>query len=506
MELLKKTVKYYETVMEKSILHDESSDMIVSDAYPDFERIVGATGNVFIKDKAAQNGRVLISGVVKVTALCMPEDGSRIHRIEVPVNFAHMEDGNRITSNSLVSVEAQIRNIEPRMANPRKISVKAYIILKVSVYEASEREICYDIASEDHEKMQVLKNKYEASLAVDVKEKNFTIIEDMEIGSMSASQEICGHKISMINEETRLVKNKAIVKGTAQIRLMALNVGTSEMSNLDFRLPYSQILEMDGVDENCEISMTSHIKNADFVMNENDGGRKLQCMVSVEIFAVASSRQVINAVCDAYSTIYETNLETVPCAFTGPINKKERTVDVNEIITFDMPVRSVIDYSVALEAPEFYSDPEPSIKSMAYIAVLYKNGADEIISDTASVMVNYKEPMMNEYCGMKCECTALHLTPMPDGTMQVSMSVLFAVSDKDCVKIPHIRKVELNRDHKKEFNQNLSLLLTYMPGEESLWSLAKRYNTTAMQIAAANGFAPDERIPAGRMLLIPFER
>ncbi|GEM_PF-6800890 len=509
MELKKRTVKYYESVMEKSIVHSESTDMIVSDAYPDFERIISAVGNVYIKDKTAQNGRVLISGVARVTALCMPEDGSKIHRIEVPVNFAHIEEGNFITQNSLVSVEANVRNVEPRMANPRKISARVNIMLKISVFEASEKEICFDIASDENERLQVLKNQYEASFATDVKEKSFTIIEDMDMDSMTASQELCGHKISMANEEVRVVKNKAIAKGNAMIRLMAMNPATFEFSSIDFKLPYSQILEMDGIDENCEISVTSCIKNADLVANEDasSGAKKLQCMIAVEIFAVAYSKQMISAVCDVYSTSYDTTLETMPCAFSYPCAKKERIVEINEIVPFDMQVKSIVDWNVALEAPEYCTEPEAGICTTAYITLLYKNEAGELVSGTKTLPVSLNDAYMRkDFSNCSCDYTSFHATPTSDGTVSVMMSVLFVTTDKDCVKIPYIQKVELGHDRKKGGNCSLSLILTYLQRDESLWSIAKRYNTTAAEIADANGFSTEEKIPQGRMLLIPVDR
>ncbi|MDP4109631.1 MAG: DUF3794 domain-containing protein [Bacillota bacterium] len=509
MELKKRTVKYYESVMEKSIVHSESAEMIVSDAYPDFERIVSAVGNVFIKDKTAQNGRVLISGVAKVTALCKPEAGGKIHRVDVPVNFAHVEEGTLITQKSYISVQAAVRNIEPRLVNPRKIFVRVNISLKITAYEASEKEICYEIASEENENLQLLKNQYETMLAIEIKEKSFTVIEDVDIDQVAETHELCGHKISVRNEETRLTKNKAVVKGSLMVHLTALNAATSELRGHDFRLPFSQILEMEGIDETCELKIASHIKNADFVVGGGETGtsRKLQCMVSVEIFAVAYAKQIVNAVCDVYSTNFETTLETAPCVFTSPGATRERIVEVNEAVKLDSPVLSVIDSSVSLSAPEMISDPQSKITSTAYVSVLYQNTANELSSGTAAINVDCMDPVAGkDGADISCECSSYHVSANPDGSVQVSMSVLFETEEKVSVKIPHIKKVSLNHDRKNEQNRNLSLILTYMPGGESLWSVAKRYNTTASQIASANGFTADEKIPQGRMLLIPIER
>ena len=59
----------YDTVLDATVLHEETMEMIVPDACPDILRIVDTAGTVCLKSKEAQEGRVEISGSCRVEVL-----------------------------------------------------------------------------------------------------------------------------------------------------------------------------------------------------------------------------------------------------------------------------------------------------------------------------------------------------------------------------------------------------------------------------------------------------
>jgi len=65
---------------------------------------------------------------------------------------------------------------------------------------------------------------------------------------------------------------------------------------------------------------------------------------------------------------------------------------------------------------------------------------------------------------------------------------------------------KLLADTPKDLSAAPSLVLRRLGKEESLWMLAKQYNTTIAGILAANGLGTEEDISAEKLLLIPKKR
>ena len=66
----------YDAVLETTVFHEETMEMIVPDACPDILRIVDTAGMVCVKDKGTQEGRVEVTGTARCSVLYLPDGES----------------------------------------------------------------------------------------------------------------------------------------------------------------------------------------------------------------------------------------------------------------------------------------------------------------------------------------------------------------------------------------------------------------------------------------------
>ena len=66
--------------------------------------------------------------------------------------------------------------------------------------------------------------------------------------------------------------------------------------------------------------------------------------------------------------------------------------------------------------------------------------------------------------------------------------------------------VKVASETPKDLSKAPSLVLRGLGKEETLWMLAKRYNTTMADILAANSLEAETDIQRGKLLLIPKKR
>ena len=129
MELNQTSICYYEKKLAHISAATESADSIVPDTFPDIGRIVCAYGTAVIKDQTPQNDRLLVSGTVQTTVLYEPENGGKLRRLSVPVTFAHIEECEGLTAESICSTVCRIAAVDAEAMNSRKVSVSVQLLL-----------------------------------------------------------------------------------------------------------------------------------------------------------------------------------------------------------------------------------------------------------------------------------------------------------------------------------------------------------------------------------------
>lgn len=92
----------YETVLETTVTHEETMEMIVPDACPDILRICDTGGAVCLRSKEVLEGRVEVLGSVKASVLYLPDGEEGMRKLEVPMPFTCGVDAAGVTGQCTV--------------------------------------------------------------------------------------------------------------------------------------------------------------------------------------------------------------------------------------------------------------------------------------------------------------------------------------------------------------------------------------------------------------------
>ena len=150
MELNQTSICYYEKKLAHISAATESADSIVPDTFPDIGRIVCAYGTAVIKDQTPQNDRLLVSGTVQTTVLYEPENGGKLRRLSVPVTFAHIEECEGLTAESICSTVCRIAAVDAEAMNSRKVSVSVQLCFLTEGYCKAECDVTESVEHGRH--------------------------------------------------------------------------------------------------------------------------------------------------------------------------------------------------------------------------------------------------------------------------------------------------------------------------------------------------------------------
>lgn len=507
MELDKRNISLYEPILDTGTVHEESLEMIVPDASPDILRIVCASGDAYVKEKNPRDGKLDVNGMVKGCVLYVAEGDSIVRRLEVSMPFTHVFDGGQLTSSSQVCVSVSLQSLEAREINPRKIAVRANIVLFVKAYENTQLEICTDIADAGEYAVQLKKNNVGLYAPIAVKDKSFMINDDVEIPSSRPHfAAMLKHDVKLETNDMKIIGNKAVMKGNAHIKYV-YNTRDGEMATCEHELPFSQIIDIEGMNEECDLDVKLCLRGVDLEPQHDMSGdtRFISVNILVDAFAIAYYKGDLETIEDLYSTQHEISAQFENKMIPHFVDHLSKRVAVTESLETGSTVKSVIDLSILLEpANKRREEGGESLVNEATINLMYIGEDDTAYcaSRRCSIVCPLGEESGNSYdCNVSTQ--GENFTTGVGNEIVIRFFADYEITILGSENAVNISRVELNAEEVKDTSNAPSVIIKYINCEQSLWEMAKRYNTTIQEIAAANALENEEVVPSGSMLLIP---
>ena len=509
MELEKRSIELYKLVLDTGTVHEENLEMIVPDASPDILRIVCATGSAYIKEKTPRDGKLDISGVVKGCVLYIAEGDKIIRKLEVSMPFNHTFDGN-VTSSSSIVVCAKLQSIEAREINPRKVAVRANIAIYAKAYERTTLELCVDIADAESCAIEMKKRSISMYVPIAIKDKSFTITDDVEIpASRPPFASMLTHDVTLTTNETKVIGNKAVMKGIALIKY-AYNTRDGEIATCEHELPFSQIIDIETMSEDCDLDIKLCLRGVELEPQHDMSGdtRFISCNILVDTCAIAYYKGEMDTVEDLYSTQHELESQFGSQAITRFVDHLSKRIAATETIETGTAIKNVVDLSIDLEPCMLRSEEGgQSLVNEANLTILYIGEDDTAYCATrrCSVVCPLGAEEDFEYSCDVAVSGASFTTGMGNEII-IRFFADYEITETISENVISVAGVSLNPDEIKDTSSTPSVIIKYISAEQPLWEIAKHYNTTMDEIAAANDLENEVVVPTGSMLLIPKKR
>ena len=511
MELKKRSLRYYETVLSTSVQREESSEVIVPDNSPDIDRVVQTAGMACLKEKYARDGRLELSGLVRATVLYLPEGGTGLRKMEVNLPFSHTLEHHELDGEVHVYVKSTLMTADTRLLNPRKVQVSAAILLEIEVMRPGEWEVCESVDEAEDHGLQMLTTTQSAHMPIAVKEKEFSVVDELELpGSKPPVANIMMVGVQLAARDVKVIGDKMVFKGAAQLKICyagpAEGDSDAEIACFEQELPFSQILEMEGLEESCDCSVDLQLSGLELDIRTGAGfdTRVLGVTLQVDAYAVATLERRVEALTDLYSTTHDCKPLFKPYHFSQFVGKTVKRQAVREVFETGTGVHAVLDTQIVL-SPALMLEEEDGrqLSCEANVKVLYMG--DDMGYYSVGRRVQVTCPMEGD--GPVVPTASLAGEIFGAGTsdgMEIRFAVDFEMAALQSIEMNTLSGLELETEPETAARRP-SVVLKRVRGGERLWDIAKRYRTTAVDIQKANGLAEDELV-GGKMLLIPRKR
>lgn len=493
------------SVCDSNISQNIDSDIALPEYIDDIETVLSCTLTGEIESSNFNDGRVTVEGIGLIRLIYTSKSGT-LHCFETAVPFSRFAETPNITPEDCLGVSAQTQYVNCRLVNPRRFDVHGNIVLRINASRIINHEI---VSSALGAALQTKTQSFEISNACCVNEKSFTLNEMLEISpDLPPIAQIISITASPDIADTKLISQKALVKGDMTVNLVYLaDEKESRVCKTEFILPISQVTETPGSDEGCRCITKATVNAVSCeIRADSDGATRL-----VDITVNARARisvykdEEINAVTDVYSTEYETECEI----------KKLETRHIREQFTdtclcrnsFSSPGKEIKEI-VAIMTRDLTCEAACRDNRLiisgtvrAGLIVEYRDGEIGFIEKQLDYEYSREETCENVICdkSVRVNASSFFLTSPTNADVRVEIEIEACIFETHY--ITPVVGISVKEDCiKKPCRTALTL---YYPSEnESVWNIAKRYNTTVSAIIDENQLA-DGVIESGRMLLIP---
>lgn len=517
MELVaaKDTVKVCRTVFDAASDHPVDSDIILPDYCPDIGRILKTEAEAFIDSTSVEAGRLTAEGTFCVRIIYIPADSGGIRCVTNESPFSHSFDMGGDKGDVSVKCSVKVTFVTARQAGPRRIQVKASLSICAKAMAMRDEQF---VSGCDDADVQLRRMPLVASTLVGSADRQFTAHEELEIGfGKPAASSVIRAQATAVTQDYKVIAGKVVVKGELIVRtLYSSDEGGEDGSieTMENSIPLSQIIDIDGVDEDCGccVGLTAGPVRAEPKADDDGENRLLEVEMTVTASVTAWRTGQFFAVMDAFSPSYALSLETGDLDTEEMADHIRSTEMIRQSAEFgDTVIGSVTDCGVTADITEAKVDNGALAISGELLVSLIAADADG-----SPFGIDKKLPFALTEELHVADNGALRFEPRIDvvssgfslaGPNRIDLRVECAVDIAvfSAVKSSVLTDMAFDPDAPVPYGDSSALTLCYADGGESVWNIAKRYGAPPETIKQENGLESDS-IDRRTMLLIPGRR
>ncbi len=304
---IKTSVFNRETVFCESSEQPIDIDFTLPDYYPDISKILKCRALSRVSSKGINGSNIFVEGCVTVTVIYCGSDNS-ISSYEYQYPFSKSFDTGINTEGATLVAKTKCEYINCRAVTSRKIDIHG----AAGVYVTLVRNRLTDVVSDiDDSCVEVLRGSVPATVPMGCADKYLIIEEEIELGSGQGDIRcLIRYDAEVSINDTKILAGKSVVSGEMTVKLLYLPENNNMLQTVRYQLPFSQLMEIDGLTEGCDCESKAYIAQLEVKPRVAATGecRHFTLFSKVLITSECCCNNDIAVIKDAYSRKYEADI------------------------------------------------------------------------------------------------------------------------------------------------------------------------------------------------------
>lgn len=490
-------------VTEKKEIIFVEGDMIVPDSKPDILNTICTSGVVCVYKKEVLEEKVRLDGNINTYIMYLADSNEeRVRGLNTSLDFSENIAIPNCKEGMEVCLETNIKSIEAKVINGRKIGIKVALEVNLKVYANEDIEIVNDILNQEN--IQMRKEDLKVNSLMGMGDTKIYAKDNIVIDNIDHLAEILKTDLCIGEQDVKLSYNKVLTKAEAQVKIMYLTE-ENQIRVVTGKVPVVGFIDIPNITEENICDVNYEIKNMILKPNaaeEHSIYVELEVMVSCMVY----EEKQINLIQDLYSPseLLDFNKKQITTMtekqchremkqirekvkVEGLENKSLLDVDITPVFTKENKLQGRVVYEGEMELRFIFSDQngqiDQKIEKLPFEYTIDTIDDSENKNVTTQMMIKEQDFIVQE-----------------GGEVACNVDLEMNTNSYRSTNLNMIDEIQTSGEREAE---DYSLILYLVKKGDTLWEIAKRFGSVADDIARANGIENPDLIYPGQKLYIP---
>ena len=280
-------------VGQKNDIIEAEGDIIVNDIKPDVLNIINVSGNVCVYKKESVDGKIRLDGAVNVYVVYLADDevGS-LRSLNTTVDFTKVLEFDGCQNEVDIDEAINIKNIECKIINSRKIGIRAFLDLNIKLYCNDNVVIINDINA--IEGVQSLNSMLTINSLIGKGVTKAVAKDTIIIDNNDNLAEVLKVDINLINKDIKISYNKVLAKADANVKIVYLTE-ENEIKSIEGNIPVMGFIDILNVSDSNTCNTRYKLKNI-IVKPNNSEEHSIYVELELEISCGVYEQKQINVI------------------------------------------------------------------------------------------------------------------------------------------------------------------------------------------------------------------
>ena len=505
-KFLKSNVYYNDTVISDTAEVPVDVDFTLPVYCPDIAKIFKLMATPYLSSKSINGNTLLFEGSLELNLLYSDKNGE-LCSFNYQYPFSKSIEAECDMTGVKLTATIKCDYINCRAVSPRKVDIHGACAMNIKV----EKRKCCDIISDfDDIGVELKKAVTPATVPMGCSEKYILIEDEIHLGDNQPQiKNVLRNNTVAVVKETKIINGKAVVKGEMAVSILYCADGARSPQTLKTVIPFSQIIEIDGINEECECETKATLAFCEIKPKVNVGGECKAFSLTSKILLCANAfcGNDVPVIEDAFSRKYAAEIKKDKICFEKICQTISETESFKNTIKIEDSISSVIDIwgSVSSFSTKFENECM-NITALINCGIVLIDENDNCIyiekPFECEMKYQLKGNSLPSYCEPQIEVESIGYTILSADSIEIRVDLSVNAAVYECREMSVI--TELLVDESKPIVKSGRKAMTiYFPHQdECVWDIARTYNASVEEIMRINEL-DDQKLKLGKMLLVP---
>lgn len=503
VETVKESLSVNKLVATKKELVMVEGDMIVPDSKPDILNTISTSGMVCVYKKEVLDGKVRVDGNINTYIMYMADDEKdKIRGINTTLDFSETIQIPNVNDEMSCKVTTNLKSIEAKVINGRKVGIKAMVDIEVNVYSNEVIAIVNSIP--DAEGIQMLQESLMVNSLVGTGDNKIFAKDTININVEDNLAEILKAGVEIGNKDVKISYNKVLTKADAEIKILYLTED-NRIGTINSNVPIVGFIDIQDVNENNICDVDYEIRN--IVLKPNSAQEhSIYIEIEIGVYVNVFEEKEISLIQDLYSPLENLEFNQRKIATISDKKMVSDILQIREKINLDdFGDKNIIDVDVIPKIEKEHRKESKIIyEGELNINFILANGDLQVETRSVNIPFDYSvdnfENSENLVTDMEVFVKNQDFIVQDAGVVNCNIDLEMCMNSYKTSNLNVIDEIQTNGEREEE---DYSIIMYIVKKGDTLWKIAKKFGSTVDDIARTNGIEDENMIMPGQKLFIP---